>query len=383
MPVRRSARGGPEPAGDLRAVFLPRWPDNPYQDLLAAGLAPLGVRVEPLRRATVFLPGVVRHGIPDLVHLHAPDQFVVYSGTVAVALARLAAFAAQLRGLRALGARLVWTAHDLINHEGRYPRLDQACRRLTGALADAIVVHCAEARRQVISRFRIRAEHKVFVIPHGHYLEAYAGTSLDRPAARDALGLPREVTVLLFLGNLRRHKGLVPLIHAFGALGRNDVRLLIAGQPFTPDVANELVARIGGARGVDFRPGFVPAEEVSVYMRAADAVVCPFTSSLTSGSVALAMSFARACIAPRLGCIPEMLPPDGGILYEPGRPGALVEALRAAVDGKDLLDAMGRRSFETMARRTWPEIARETLDVYRSCLTPGRRRQSDTAPRTP
>jgi beta-1,4-mannosyltransferase len=381
--MSRPARGGGEQAPDLRVVFLPRWPDNPYQDLLASGLGPLGVRVESLPRATLFLRQALGRGRPDIVHVHAPDHYVVYSGTAAVALARLAAFVGQILAFRAAGARLVWTAHDLVNHEGKYPRLDRACRVLTGRLAHAIVVHCADARRQVVSRFRIRAEHKVFVIPHGHYLDAYGPTTLERPAAREALGLPRETTLLLFLGNLRHHKGLGPLIHAFRALDREDVRLIIAGQPFTPDVADHLAAQIGGLAGVDFRPGFVPAGQVALYMRAADAVVCPFTSSLTSGSVALAMSFARACIAPRLGCIPEMLAADGGILYEPDRPEALVEALRGAVDGKSALDAMGQRNLEAIARQEWPAIARATLDVYRWCLVPEGRRRSDTVGRTP
>jgi glycosyltransferase involved in cell wall biosynthesis len=364
-------------AAGLRAVFLPRWPDNPYQDLLASGLGPLGVRVESLPRAALWLPAVLRRGRPDVVHLHAPDHFVVYAGTAARAGARLAVFAAQLRALRAVGTRVVWTAHDVVNHEGRYPRLDRACRRLTGAVAGAVVVHCAEARRQVVSRFGVGAE-KVFVIPHGHYRDAYPDSTLDRGAARDALGLPRGPRVLLFLGNLRRHKGLGQLVDAFAALHREDARLVIAGQPFTPDVGDEIVARIRGIAGVDFRPGWVPAAEVSVYMRAADAVVCPFTSSLTSGSVALAMSFGRACIAPRLGCLPEMLDASGALVYDPGRAGALGEALRAALDDPAALEAMGRRNREAIERHAWPAIGRATLEVYRWCLTRENRRRSDT-----
>lgn len=379
--MTRAAHGAPAPAG-VSAVFLPRWPDNPYQDLLASGLAPLGVRVESLPRTTLWLPAVLRRGRPDVVHLHAPDHFVVYSATAAFARVRLAAFAGQLGALRAAGTRVVWTAHDVVNHEGRYEPLDRACRRLTGALADAVVVHCAEARTQVVSRFAIAAD-KVFVIPHGHYQDAYAAPALGRDAARDALGVPRAARVLLFLGNLRRHKGIGQLIEAFAALGRDDARLVIAGQPFTPDVGDEIAGRVRGIAGVDFRPGWVPAHEVGVYMRAADAVVCPFTSSLTSGSVALAMSFGRACVAPRLGCIPEMLGADGGIVYEPGPPGALLEALRAALDAGAALEAMGRRNREAIERLTWPGIAAATLGVYRWCLTRRDRRRSDTGAPAP
>jgi glycosyltransferase involved in cell wall biosynthesis len=358
-------------------VFLPRWPDNPYQDLLASGLVSLGVRVESVARTTLWLPAVLRGGRPDVLHLHAPDHFVVYSAAAALARMRLAALAGQLRLLRAAGTRLVWTAHDVMNHEGRYAHLDRACRTLTGAAADAVVVHCAEARAQVVSRFAIEAE-KVFVIPHGHYLDAYAASGLDRDAARDALGLPRAPRVLLFLGNLRRHKGLGQLIEAFAALGRPGVRLVIAGQPFTPDVGDEIADRVRGIGGVDFRPGWVPAHDVGVYMRAADAVVCPFVSSLTSGSLMLAMSFGRACIAPRLGCIPEMLGPDGGIVYEPGGTGALLEALRTALDAGSELEAMGRRNREAVERHAWPTVAAATLKVYRWCLTPREGRRSDT-----
>ncbi|HEY3187637.1 MAG TPA: glycosyltransferase, partial [Solirubrobacteraceae bacterium] len=232
-----------------------------------------------------------------------------------------------------------------------------------------------------VSRCRLRSDDNVFVIPHGHYLDAYRPTALDRPTARAALGLPRDGTVLLFLGNLREHKGLGPLLDAFGTLDRPDVHLVIAGRPFSPDIGERLAARARAMARVDVRPGFVPADQVAVYMRAANAVVCPFTSSLTSGSVVLAMSFARACIAPRLGCIPDTLAPDGGVVYEPDGPAALAAALRAAVDRTSELDAMGARNRATVARRDWSRIAEATLDVYRRCLT-ARRPRSGTASRT-
>jgi glycosyltransferase involved in cell wall biosynthesis len=273
----------------------------------------------------------------------------------------------------------VWTAHDAINHEGRHPSLDHLCRRWTSAVAGAIIVHCEEARRVIAERFAVGRQDKLRVVPHGHYLDRYArsGPAVeDRRAARAALGLPADSTILLVFGNLRRNKGVPELLDVFRRLDRHGVLLVVVGQPFTPEIDAEIDARIGGRPDVEFRPGFVPDAEVGRYMLAADAVVYAFTSSLTSGSVALAMSFGRACIAPRLGCIPEMVGEDGGILYDASAADALLHALRAAVDGKDRLDAMGARSPERIRARDWSSIAAATVDVYRSCF----RRRGTTRP---
>lgn len=345
-------------------VFLPRWHDNPYQELLGQHLAELGVRVEHVDRRAFFLGHILRGGRPHVVHLHAPDHFVIYGRTRTAAVIRFALFVAQLVLLRLLGVRSVWTAHDLINHEGRFPTLDLLCRRATAALADAIIVHCARAQREVIARFGVRRPDKVSVVPHGGYFERFTVPVRDRNAVRRAHAWPLDATVMLFLGNLRRHKGLPELIDAFRAAKLPDTRLVIRGQPFSQDLADQLATCVAGDASIDYQPGFVSDTQVQEYMLAADAVVCPFTSSLTSGSVALAMTFGRACVAPRLGCIPEMLGEGGGVLYDPGDSQNLVNALLSAVAQRASLDAMGRRNLETIQTRRWPDIARATCAVY-------------------
>lgn len=345
-----------------RAVFLPRWPDNPYQEMLAAALAAQGVHVESLPRQRWFATGILRTR-RQIVHLHAPDHFVVYSASAVAAVLNLILFATQLLVLRGLGVRLVWTLHDLVNHEGRFVRLDQLCRRLTGRLSDAVIVHCDRAREHAIADFGIHAG-KLHVIPHGHYIGRYPAAPRDRGTTRAAFGIADGSLVFLFLGHLRQHKGVAALVEAFGALNREDVRLIICGQPFTRTVADALREQVRHVPAIDFQPGFVPDAEVAGYFSAADVVVCPHTSVLSSGSLALAMSHGRACIAPRLGCLPEMLAPGGGVLYAPDRPDALLGALREAVDRRDELEAMGRLNLERIGRDDWPGIARQTAAVY-------------------
>jgi glycosyltransferase involved in cell wall biosynthesis len=108
----------------------------------------------------------------------------------------------------------------------------------------------------------------------------------------------------------------------------------------------------------------VPDEDLQLYLRAADVVACPFLEIFTSGSVLLAMSFGRAVIAPRRGCVSETLDDEGGILYDADDPGGLHEALRSAMTAD--LATMGRHNDEGMERFEWSGVAAATLRVYES-----------------
>lgn len=353
----------PRPARPRRVIFLPHWHDNPYQELLAGSLAPLGVRVDHMKRRLDLLPAIVGGGRPAIVHLHAPDHFVAYRRSATTAAVALALFLTQIGLLRMFGVRIVWTVHDLVNHEGRYPRLDRLCRTATARLAHALIVHCEEARRRVTAAYGT-GHARVHVIPHGHYQDRYPAFDGDAAAARATLDLPRDPLLILFLGNLRRYKGLDALLEAYARLDRAGTRLVIAGQPFDAGMTADLTARLAGRSDVLFRPGFVPDDRVAAHLRAADVVVCPFTSSLTSGSLALALSFGKACIAPRLGCAAEMMTEAGGFLYDPDDADGLLRALRAAVDTRARLETIGQANARRLHELDWPSIARRTLAAY-------------------
>ncbi|MEZ5284674.1 MAG: glycosyltransferase family 4 protein [Vicinamibacterales bacterium] len=357
--------GAAAPGGIRRVVFLPTWPDNPYQELLAAGLGALGVEVVHVARRLWFLPSVWSRGRPEVVHLHAPDHFVVYRCCAPAALAALVITAVQLVLLRRRGVRIVWTVHDLMNHERRYPVIDRWCRRLTARLSDALIVHCASAHTEAAAALGVDAA-PISVVPHGHYLSAYPSSGGGRAAARAALGLPHDGTLLLFLGNIRRHKGVDGLLQAFARLERPGTRLVVAGQPFDAEIGGEIAALAGRDPDVTLRLATVPDNQIGQYMAAANVVVCPFTSSLTSGSLVLALSHARAVVVPRLGCAPDMVGDDGGFLHDAGAPDGLVRALRAAVDAAPRLDGMGLANRSRVEGHDWAGIAAQTLAVYES-----------------
>jgi glycosyltransferase involved in cell wall biosynthesis len=108
---------------------------------------------------------------------------------------------------------------------------------------------------------------------------------------------------------------------------------------------------------------YVPENEIQVYMNAADVAVFPFTDILTSGSVLLAMSFGKAIVVPRLGCITETLDIQGGFLYNPDDLDGLSMALQKIVLSD--LNAMGQHNQITAEYFDWGKIANLTLDIYR------------------
>jgi glycosyltransferase involved in cell wall biosynthesis len=101
-------------------------------------------------------------------------------------------------------------------------------------------------------------------------------------------------------------------------------------------------------------------------MNAADVVVLPYAGILTSGTLLLAMSFAKAVIAPRIGCIPEVVDTRGAFMYEPGNGAALTGALQRALSAD--LTAMGLYNRRIVQEYDWDTIAARTREVYARAL---------------
>jgi glycosyltransferase involved in cell wall biosynthesis len=110
-------------------------------------------------------------------------------------------------------------------------------------------------------------------------------------------------------------------------------------------------------------------DEMQIYLCAADVMVSPFSQILSSSSVMTGLSYGLPVIAPRLGCLPELVTAETGILYDPDKPTALSEALRE-IKRRDVR-AMGMAARALAGRLSWESIARQTAGVYRACLEGG------------
>ncbi len=343
----------------IKVAFLPVYA-NPYQRLLAVALGGENVAVEFL--GGLPSPGWLRAHAGDVAILHYHWLYGLYMTRAATPL-QVWRFVARLRLAGRLGYRIVWTAHNVLPHRAPFPSLHTAIRRLMMRRADAVITHCDAGRRKLLALF---PRHRpVEVIPHGHYRDVYWPT-LSRHEARQRLALPANNYVYLALGNIAAYKGLDNLATTFEQTAGPDDLLLIAGR----DRDGRLVRRLTRVATADARirvqVGEIPEEAMATYLTAADVMVAPFENILTSGSVMAALSLGRPVIVPSLGCLPELVTPAAGIVYDATDPAALGLALQA-IKRRDPA-ALSDGARQVAGGLGWDKIARRMAAVYRSCL---------------
>lgn len=343
----------------MNVAFLPVYP-NPYQRLLRDGLLTAGVAVDFLATSPSSAWLHENKGRVTILHYHW--LYGLYMNRLATPL-QTARFLARLRLARQLGYRIVWTAHNILPHRAPLPPLHRLIRRWMMAVADAVIVHCQSGRRDLLARFPRSGP--VAVIPIGHYGGVYPVT-MTRPEARAALGLAADDFVYLALGNIAAYKGLEGFAAAFGRMaGTHDVAI-IAGRNRDAALVNRL--RAAAARDPRLRlvAEFVPDDRMQTFLLAADVMVAPFDHVLTSSSVMVGLSYGLPVVAPALGCLPELVTDEAGLLYRAGEPGGLERAL-LSIKTRDL-PAMGAAARRVAAGYQWDDIGRRTANVYRACL---------------
>jgi len=349
----------------MKILFIPDYKGNPYQQSLKDALRHRGVSViiSGGGRRLPLLSALKTHGIPDILHLHWTYPCVVRDnpirGTIAVF-----RFIAELIIIRLFGIKLVWTVHNLFDHERGVP-LERLLNQSLVYLSDQLITHCDFGRKAVMSAYGLpeRLRHKIVVIPHGHLINSYEN-QVGRKESRVRLGLSREQLVFLFFGQIRPYKGISNLIDTFRKLQDPQARLLIVGNSKMQELRNELIGRSQTDSRVRLVLKRVQASEVQVYMNASDVVVLPYQDMLTSGAALLAMSFKKPVIMPRLGCVPELFT-NHDLLFDPDDDNGLVKAMQRAMT-TDLV-TMGLDNYQRAKSFDWGKIAQKTWDVYDRC----------------
>jgi beta-1,4-mannosyltransferase len=349
-----------------RVAFFPSFADlvtavNPYWSLLGEALTTRGIQVLTDNPRTLDLHWLWarRHEV-QILHVHYFQAHYAYEWTKA-RLRWVLRFARNLSAARLLGYRVVWTVHNESPSLPLRPKWVEDLAHLAMArLASTVIVHCQYARRLVAERYG--RKRGVYVVLHPNFIGLYPGGA-TRAEARGRLALPGEASVFLCFGQLRPNKGVENLLRAFAALPGDRLRLLIAGDP-GPDAGyvERLRELVTEDERVLFRPEWVPAEQVRLYYAAADVVVAPFTRVLTSSSVMEAMSFGKPVIAPAMGCLPELVSPVSGWLYDAENPQGLLQAMRVALTSD--LAAAGLRATDMAKMFTWEDAAQRTLQAY-------------------
>jgi glycosyltransferase involved in cell wall biosynthesis len=267
------------------------------------------------------------------------------------------------------GTKMVW----FIRQTGHYP-LDPLLERL----ADGMIGDSDDAGRRFSRRARAG----------GKFRAIWAGTDLrrfhpvdDRRAARAALGLPSDRFLLLFVGQVKRAKGVLDIVDALGLLRRDPPPerpplLLVIGNPDPPGIVEEIARRAAGGAGGAGGAGAVAAdvqvlpqqENIERWMQAADLLLSGSHQDTEGMSRVLyeAMACGAVPVATDIRGNREALTPETGVLVPDQAPAEMARAIRDLAADPGRLARMRERAVRR-ARESF-DIALHARGVERFCL---------------
>ncbi len=267
---------------------------NVYTVLLYRALATIGLHYEQF---PFSLRWVLTHRRRDrfhYVHFHWPEVFFTLRPRAWTRLFGLKHYIVThlvWLALVARGYKIIWTVHEVHVHDAEQLNwLHMASRRMLWNLASIVFFHTPDVRAEAERRWG-RKRH-AYTIPIGSYAGAYEDR-VSRADARARLGIPAAATVFVFFGNVRPYKGVDILLDAFATVQRTapDTWLLIAGKPYSPEFQAGLETQARDTPHVHLALGYVPDDDIQVYLRAADCFVAPYKYIETCSAIYLALAF--------------------------------------------------------------------------------------------
>ncbi len=349
---------------------MPKWDEaNPYQKCLAKELVETGceVSLDDYDRSIFPVFNVAKKykvkRKKNIIHLHWISQIVMrtcWSKNIIVFKFKLLCLFIDLKLCQLIGFKLIWTIHNKFSHEQADRSKEVAVRRLFATMSDGCIVHSKEAIEVLEKIYGINLLEKTKVVEHASYIGVYPEVVGSKVSLRKKLNINVHEKVILFFGSIKKYKGVEKFIELANSFkGRNDIQFLLIGEVVNEEYKIELLNKIeGGNIQTNFE--FLEEQLLINYIAASDAVLLPFSDTLTSGSLLLAMSQARAVFLPELGRVFGCFPDDYPYYYSG------LNDLKKLVDSatQDEFLQVGSNNFETVKKRSWALMAEKTILLY-------------------
>lgn len=217
----------------------------------------------------------------------------------------------------------------------------------TAKQADHILVVSDELRTILTKKFAVSTE-KITVRSCGIDLQRFR--PVPRDLARDRLGLSRQASIVLSVGELIPRKGFEVLMSAIARIVKHDsnLQLVVVGEgplreqllALAHDLAVEKVVHFVGSR---------PNEEMPLWYSAADIFVLPSRREGTPLALLEALSCGVPVVVSRAGGMSQVI--------EHGKNGLLVDI----ADPVDLENKLGLLLGDLHLRQRFKETARDTV----------------------
>lgn len=273
--------------------------------------------------------------------LHGPFPFTSTVRTAPVRVPRFLPAARLVAGLRPdvlwlqRTEQVIWgqtvsrvSRTPLVSHVHHVVNYGRALPVLTSGVARFIAV--SEFMRQQWVMAGVHAD-RVDVVHNAVSATAYPpGSEADRDRTRRQLGLPADVPIALYYGQMTEAKGLGVALDAWARLRPppGTAHLVLVGDlTMADDRRRTQVAELVAAGAATTLPS---QRDVVPLLHAADLVLFPTLLAEAFGRVALeALMTHRPVLGSDIGAVPEVLSgPLARFLVPPGDPDALAEGMR-------------------------------------------------------
>lgn len=240
----------------------------------------------------------------------------------------------------------------------------------------AVVVMMKSAAEMLAERYGVEAE-KIVVIPHGVPDFVFNNTGPEKRK--------RQLAGRLVLGNINLldpNKGIEYTLEAVQTIAQThpEVLYMIIGQthPVLKQREDEKyrnflkrrVRELGISNNVRFINKYLPLKDVISWLKTIDIYITPYLApqQITSGALAYAIGAGKACISTEYIYAREVLASGRGLLV-PFRDGqAIAKAVLDLMAHPDKKQAMERRAYDFGRLMTWPNVAHNHLNLFRTIV---------------
>jgi D-inositol-3-phosphate glycosyltransferase len=271
--------------------------------------------------------------------------------------------------LRLIHNHVFFTAHNILPHE--HNAIDYYLRSLVYKFATNIIVHTNGSKDRLLKMFNVNPD-KVAIVPAVKPTSGVRNSNVTRTAAREWLHLTPDEKVLLFFGFIREYKGLDLLLEAFDIAREHidDLKLIVAGKPQTPELLERYQAQIRQMKHGDsvlFKAEFISNEDVDYYFRAADALAVPYKRIDLSGVLQEAFAYSLPVLATNVGNFKEVIQPGiNGYITETNTSEEFAHIIKLTFQDMGILEKMGKAAFAIDQNYpSWEKIGMLTSELYR------------------
>jgi glycosyltransferase involved in cell wall biosynthesis len=291
-------------------LVFPGWNDSDYYKLLYKGMneicyASYWGAIFPLVKNT-------RRHKTRVIHLHWIADYLALNKKWSLEfIAKLVLSIIDILIVRFIyQIPIVWTIHNLYEHESKHKRIEKVVRKFLGMVSRNVIIMGEIGKELIQKEFNIQNS-KTHVIPHGTFNNLYPRTPKSKKEIKDALKIPNKNLVYLMAGSIKKYKGAKNAIQSFTKWNAPNTTLVIAGK-FDPDQKSLLKC---SSENIILIDKYLSEIELVEFYKCCDWVIAPYESIFTSGTIACAIGFNKPIIAPKIGLIPNYVSRQSGILY--------------------------------------------------------------------